>query len=194
VILASFAPHVQSAIMRVVGIDPGLSRVGIGALSSDDGRTFYDIDWATIETPSSTSLPDRLLMISQDLEKYITDTKPELVVIERIFFAVNRASAIDIAQARGAILTTIAKHGIPIIEPTPLAIKRAITGDGQADKKQIQWMVRTMLALTETPQPFDAADALAMAMFGILSSQSLLVGAPHQSLSHRRIPKKSASR
>ena len=159
--------------MRILGIDPGLATIGIGLIESDTGSDLRHPDWLTITTPAGLSLPDRLLEIQRDLADFLTEAKPELAVIEKLFFATNARTAIDVAQARGVIVATVAAQGIPIIEATPLQMKLGITGDGQADKLQVQTMLKTLLNLSEIPRPDDAADALALAIYGALQQNTL---------------------
>jgi crossover junction endodeoxyribonuclease RuvC len=113
-------------------------------------------------------MQDRLLEIQRDLSAMIDDTNPELAVVEKLFFATNERTALDVAQARGVIILTLAERSLKIIEPTPLQMKLGITGDGQADKLQVQTMLKHMLKLDDIPRPDDAADALALAAYGAL--------------------------
>lgn len=152
--------------MRIVGIDPGLATVGIGLVEANGSASIKALEWLTIETKAGLSLAERLCEIGNDLDRYLTETQPELAVIEKLFFSVNVKTALDVAQARGVILATVARHGIPIMEPTPPELKSCITGDGNADKLQIQQMLVTMFGLKEIPTPDDAADALALAAYG----------------------------
>ncbi|MBU2213587.1 crossover junction endodeoxyribonuclease RuvC [Patescibacteria group bacterium] len=152
--------------MIILGIDPGLATTGI-AIIETDGKTVQKADWFTIATPAHTPLSDRLSEIQEDLSAFLEGTKPDLAVVERLFFAQNEKTALDVAHARGVILLTLQSRAIPIIEPTPLELKSCITGDGKADKIQIQQMLMRELHLDEPPKPDDAADALAMALFGV---------------------------
>ncbi len=161
--------------MKILGIDPGLATIGIGLIEGDSGSDLRNPDWLTITTPAGLPLPDRLLEIRKDLSGFLAETKPELAVIEKLFFATNALTAIDVAQARGVIVATVAEAGIPIIEATPLQMKLAITGDGQADKLQVQTMLMHLLKLSEIPKPDDAADALALAIYGALHQNTLSV-------------------
>ncbi len=154
--------------MRILGIDPGLATIGLGLLNAPSRSNLHVVEWLTITTPAGMPLPDRLCEIRTDLSAYLDDQKPELVVIERLFFATNERTAIDVAQARGIIVQTVAERGLPIIEPTPLQMKQGITGDGSADKSQVQTMLVTELKLPSVPRPDDAADALALAFYGAL--------------------------
>lgn len=153
--------------MRILGIDPGLSTAGLGLINVDGKRNLTAIDWLTIEIPTALSLEDRLLELSNDLEEYIKESKPDLAVVEQLFFATNKKSAIEIAHARGVILMILKRLNVQILHATPLQLKSAITGDGRADKKQMQAMVKRILNLKELPTPVDAADALGLAIYGV---------------------------
>ena len=151
--------------MKVLGIDPGFATVGIGVIESEPLTV---IDWCTIETEKGLRLSERLATISDDLSQILKEYRPEIAVIEKIYFETNRKTAIDVAQARGVILLTVEQAGIPILEPTPLELKSAITGDGRADKRQMQDMLERILG--EKCSSDDAADALGLAVYGTLST------------------------
>lgn len=153
--------------MRILGIDPGLATIGLGVIDATSAHDMCVLEWLTITTTPS-SLADRLMVIHTDLSAYIEEVHPDLAVVEKLFFQTNEKTALDVAHARGCILLTLAEHGIPYIEPTPLQLKSSITGDGRAVKKQMQNMIVSMLNLTEIPEPDDAADALALAAYGAL--------------------------
>lgn len=157
--------------MHILGIDPGLHRTGIGLIQSDHPGQLHLIEFLTIETPPRQELPRRLAELRSDLSMYLKKTTPHMAVVEKLFFATNTRTALDVAHARGVILLTLAEHDIPIIEPTPLALKSAITGDGNADKIQMQTMVQRLLNMPSPPKPDDAADALALAIYGSLHAQ-----------------------
>lgn len=154
--------------MRVIGIDPGLATTGIGLVEHDERGEIRCLDWCTVTTPAGQTTPDRLRELSRDLRGILLEWKPSLAVVERIFFSVNERTAIDVAQARGVILMTLAEQEIALLEPTPPQLKSCITGDGSADKRQLQEMLLRMFQLREVPKPDDAADALALAVFGAL--------------------------
>lgn len=161
--------------MRILGIDPGLATVGVGIIESTSPSDLRCIEWMTITTPAGLPLSDRLVEIAKDVGELLADVKPDRVVIEKLFFATNERTAIDVAQARGVIVCGVAQAGIPIIEPTPLQMKLAITGDGQADKLQVQTMLLHLLKLKEIPKPDDAADALGLAIYGALQQSPLSI-------------------
>lgn len=152
--------------MRILGIDPGLARIGLGLVTCTSPQDAVAEDWLVIETKAGVPLPDRLREIHADLTAYLAEKKPELVVVEKLFFAKNQTTALDVAHARGVILCTVAAAGIPILEPTPMQLKQGVSGDGGADKTQMQWMVARLLNLAAVPTPDDAADALALALYG----------------------------
>lgn len=150
--------------MRILGIDPGLATVGIGLIEAEHNR-YLALDWLTITTKPAP-MTGRLLELGNDLNSYIKEMKPDVVVMEKLYFSTNRKTAMDVAHARGALMLTVASHHLPILEPNPMELKNAITGDGRADKKQMQQMITRILKLQEIPTPDDAADALCLAVYG----------------------------
>ncbi len=160
-------PRVPTLLsMRILGVDPGLTTAGLGLVLASKKHGPTAIEWLTIETKTGAETADRLAELAKDFDAYLSSATPDLAVVEKIFFATNKQTAIDVAQARGVILATLAEHGIPVIEITPLQLKSAIAGDGRADKKQVQSMVMRTLKLSTAPTPADAADALALALYG----------------------------
>lgn len=149
--------------MRILGIDPGTATVGWAVLEEDSG-TLKALGFGHFSTPAKTPLPTRLLEIARDLEGIVARYAPEEAGIESLFFFNNQKTAIAVAQARGAILLTLERLGLPMAEYTPLQVKQALTGYGQADKKQVQLMVKSILRLDAIPTPDDAADAVAIAL------------------------------
>lgn len=160
--------------MHILGLDPGLATIGLGIVEVDARGTLQAKDWLTICTKAGVSLADRLVEIRTDFAAYLDQTQPDLAVVEQLFFAANEQSALPVAHARGVLLVTLAERGIPLLEPTPLAMKACITGDGRADKHQVQDMLCRMLSLAKAPHPDDAADALALAVYGALQQTSPL--------------------
>lgn len=149
--------------MTILGIDPGTARVGWGVIQIINNKPIY-ISCGCITTDPQKKLEFRLVDIHTDVTTLITEFKPDIVSIEELFFATNAKTAIAVGQARGVILLTATQHQTPVISYTPLAVKRAICGYGQADKTQIQKMVTKILKLHQIPKPDDAADALAIAL------------------------------
>ncbi|MDD5469525.1 MAG: crossover junction endodeoxyribonuclease RuvC [Candidatus Peribacteraceae bacterium] len=154
--------------MKFLGIDPGLATVGIGLIEASSRHDIRATDWLTIETKAGGEAGNRLAEIARDLTALLREQAPDIAVVEKLFFAANEKSALDVAQARGVILQILAQQGIPVIEPTPVQMKSVITGDGRADKRQVQDMLVRTLSLQEIPKPDDAADALALAVYGAL--------------------------
>lgn len=159
--------------MRILGIDPGLATTGLGLIEAASPHDCSVCEWLTIETSAGLPIADRLTEIQNDLSAFLIERKPDLVVIEKLFFQTNVKTAMDVAQVRGVILLTVSARGIPVLEPNPLTLKACITGDGRADKRQMADMLCRILNLAEAPTPDDAADALALAVFGAMQRTSL---------------------
>ena len=159
--------------MRVLGIDPGTATVGISILDYVD-KKFNLIYYGCIYTSKDSDMPQRLYEIYESLKKIIETYKPEVLAIEELFYFKNNKTVISVSQARGVILLAAMEMGLKIYEYTPLQVKMGITGYGRAEKKQIQLMVQKLLKMEEIPKPDDAADALAVAITHINTSNSLL--------------------
>jgi crossover junction endodeoxyribonuclease RuvC len=149
--------------MRVIGIDPGTGIVGFGVVDIV-GQNAKLVDAGVIRTAAHQPLDERLVEIYDGLSSILTSAKPEVMVIEKLFFAQNVTTAISVSHARGVIMLAGKKAGLTIYELTPLQIKQSLTGYGRATKQQVQQMVQTMLRLKEIPKPDDCADALAAAL------------------------------
>lgn len=149
----------------ILGIDPGLADTGIGVISSSNGQLKI-LTYGNIKTSPHLSFGERLVKISIELAEIIKKYQPSLAVIEQLFFCKNVKTAIAVGQARGAIILTCQNFKLEMRELTPLQVKQGLTCYGRAEKKQIQFMVKAILGLKETPKPDDAADALALAICG----------------------------
>lgn len=149
--------------MRIIGIDPGTGILGFGVIDVSGGKTQL-VDAGVIRTPVKEDDAVRLETIFQELTDIIVATKPQIMSVEKLFFARNVTTAMTVSQARGVVLLCARLNQLEIFEYTPMQIKQAITGYGKADKKQMQEMVRVLLKLKEIPKPDDAADALAAAL------------------------------
>lgn len=149
--------------MKVLGIDPGTGRLGWGIVIHEKGSDALEI-CGCFETKANTELPLRLEKIFLFLQGLIAQYKPDAVAVESLFFATNAKTAFDVGAARGVILLAAQQAKLPITQYTPLQIKSSVVGYGQADKKQVQFMVTKILHLKETPKPDDAADAVAIAL------------------------------
>jgi crossover junction endodeoxyribonuclease RuvC len=149
--------------MMILGIDPGFATVGWGVIEKIGAESTV-IAYGHISTDKKTPFSKRLLEISTDLTAIIKKYSPEEAGVEELFFSNNQKTAIDVAQARGAILLTLEHFSITVAGYTPLEVKQALTNYGQADKRQMQDMVKLLLKLPEVPRPDDTADALAIAL------------------------------
>lgn len=150
--------------MRILGIDPGTGILGFGVIDTKPGGKVVLVDGGVIRTPVKQPDSERLHTIYDELTEIIKQHKPEVMSVEKLFFAQNVTTAMSVAQARGVVLLCGVQNGLELFEYTPLQIKQALTGYGRADKKQIQEMVRVILGLKEVPKPDDCADALAAAI------------------------------
>lgn len=149
--------------MFVLGIDPGLSRCGYGALDvGADG--LHAVAAGVLSTPTYASLPERLGQLHGDLELLIEELHPDVVAVERVFFQSNVRTAMSVGQASGLALALAQRAGCEVVQYTPTEVKSAVTGYGNADKAQVQRMVQAQLKLATVPEPADAADALALAL------------------------------
>ena len=145
--------------MRILGIDPGYARLGWGLI---DGETY--IACGCLETKKSLPEEKRLSLLFDQLKQLVKKYKPEAVAVEKLFFFKNKTTVIPVAQSRGLALLSAAQADLPVFSYTPPQIKMAVSGYGQADKTQVQSMVKAILKLKAPPQPDDAADALAVAL------------------------------
>ncbi len=150
--------------MIILGIDPGYAIVGYGVIHKDERGNCSVIDYGAINTPKEEDFPVRLAMIQDGMKALMSKFKPDAVAVEELFFSQNITTGIAVAEARGVILCTAIQNVSKVFEFTPVQIKLAITGTGAADKKQVQFMTKTLLKLKSVPKPDDAADALAVAL------------------------------
>ncbi len=156
--------------MRVLGVDPGTLTSGYGIVAEEDHKIFHVVSGG-ISPSANQPFPKRLKKIYEELEKIIGKYKPHVVAIEDLFVSKNIKSALKLGHARGVAILAAMNAGIPVFEYAPLEVKQALVGNGKADKKQVQFMVKTLLDLQKVPHPADAADALAAAICHIHSSR-----------------------
>lgn len=149
-----------------LGIDPGLARVGFGAVAQS-GFKLRAMNYGCIETSPSMNFTERLLQIYTELQEQVNACSPDIISVERLFFGRNTTTAEYVYQARGVIMLLCAQRKLPVIEPKPNQIKMALCGSGDADKIQVQRMVQRFLNLDDIPKPDDTADALAAAVTGL---------------------------
>jgi len=149
---------------RVLGVDPGLTRCGVGVIEVGASRSVSLISVDTIRSEASSELVDRIGFIGNEIEALIKKSSPSAIAIERVFSQQNLRSVMGVAQISGVVLMLAHKHGIPVYMHTPSEVKAAVTGSGRANKNQVGNMVAKILGLTEVPKPADAADSLAIAI------------------------------
>ena len=159
--------------MRILGIDPGYAIVGFGVIDYD-GYNYSVVDYGVIETSKDELMPVRLGIVYDGITELINKYKPDCMAIEELFYFKNQKTIVPVAEARGVTLLAGINNNANIFEYTPLQIKQALTGNGRAEKKQIQFMVTSILGLNSIPKPDDAADALAVAITHANFNQMLL--------------------
>ncbi len=157
--------------MIILGIDPGLATLGWGIIEKDVKGNCRALDYGVVVTPKEESLPVRLAMLEEGINRILDTFKPDEIAMEELFFSKNITTGIAVAHARGVALLTCVKHCGKLYEYTPMQIKQALTGYGKADKKQMQSVVASLLKLKNIPKPDDAADALAVALCQAFTSR-----------------------
>ncbi|WP_394280456.1 crossover junction endodeoxyribonuclease RuvC [Corynebacterium sp.] len=150
--------------LRVMGIDPGLTRCGLSVVQAGRGRQVIPVAVGVVRTPSDAELAERLLRISRAVGQWMDEYQPDVVAMERIFERGNVSTVMNTAHAVGVMILAAAERNIPVHMYTPSEVKKAISGNGRADKKQMTVMITRILGLSEAPKPADAADALAIAV------------------------------
>lgn len=150
----------------ILGIDPGTTTVWYAVIQKF--KKIELIDYWVVHTTPKIDTPTKILEIGHDIWELLKNYKPDIVVIEKLFFVSNITTGISVAESRWVIVYECMKHGVTILEYTPLQVKKAITGNGKATKKQMQIAIKMLLWLSEIPRPDDAADAIGMAYMGVL--------------------------
>jgi crossover junction endodeoxyribonuclease RuvC len=150
--------------MRVLGIDPGLTRCGLGVVDGTVGRPLHLVEVGVCRTPTDLDIAQRLRLVDHEVEDWLSRHRPEVVAVERVFSQHNVRTVMGTAQVSGVVMVAAARRGIPVVLHTPSEVKAAVTGSGRADKAQVAAMVTRLLRLTSPPRPADAADALALAI------------------------------
>lgn len=150
----------------ILGLDPGLARLGFGAVTTDARGELMPLRFGVVSTPAGEPTPQRLAMLAQAVAKLLDEFAPDAIAIERLYFSTNVKTAMAVSEARGVVLHALHAAHLPIYEFTPMQVKQTVTNAGRADKRAVQLMVKTLLHLTAIPQPDDAADALAIAICG----------------------------
>ena len=160
--------------MRILGIDPGYGITGFGLIEAERGQSTRLLRCGAITTPPNSDFSWRLELIYNDMQQLLEVTKPDVVAIEELFFGHNVTTGIGVAQSRGVILLAIRQAGLESVSYTPMQVKQAVVGYGNATKHQVMDMTRRLLHLEKMPKPDDAADAIAIALCHSRSSTSLL--------------------
>ncbi len=155
---------ISSRDLTVLGVDPGLTRCGVGVVHGSVGRPLTMIDVGVVRTPPDLDTARRLHQLEQALEARIVQHRPDVVAVERVFAQHNVRTVMGTAQASAIAMVVAARHGIAVHLHTPSEVKAAVTGSGRADKAQVAQMVTRLLRLAEAPKPVDATDALALAI------------------------------
>jgi crossover junction endodeoxyribonuclease RuvC len=150
--------------MRVLGVDPGLTRCGIGAVDGRPGRPPSLVHADVIRTPAGADIAARLLALEEEIDNWLAEYRPDAVAVERVFSQHNVRTVMGTAQAGAVAIVCAARRGLPVALHTPSEVKAAVTGSGRADKAQVTAMVMRLLRLTDPPRPADTADALALAI------------------------------
>ncbi len=150
--------------MRVLGIDPGLTRCGLGVVEGELGRAPRMIEVGVVRTPGTDPVPQRLLSLQIAIEEWLARCRPDAVAVERVFARNDVSTIMGTAQASAIAMLAAARAGLPVGLHTPSEVKASVTGNGRADKAQITVMVTRILRLSDPPKPADAADALALAV------------------------------
>ena len=150
--------------MRVLGIDPGLTRCGLGVVEGEVGRPLRLVDVNVVRTSADLPIAERLVTIERGIDAWLDEYAPEAVAVERVFARSDSSTIMGTAQASGIALVTAARRGLPVATYTPSEVKAAVSGSGRADKAQVGAMVTRILRLDAPPKPADAADALALAI------------------------------
>jgi crossover junction endodeoxyribonuclease RuvC len=150
--------------VRVLGVDPGLTRCGLGVVDGLGGRQVRCVSFGVVRTPADRVLEQRLLGVADAVREAIAEHRPQVVAVERVFSQTNVRTVMGTAQASGAVALVAAQAGLRVVFHTPSEVKAAVTGSGRADKEQVTAMVARLLGLADKPRPADAADALALAI------------------------------
>ena len=150
--------------MRVLGVDPGLTRCGFGVIEGAPGRALTLVATGVVSTSAADDIGLRLLALEEQVERWLTDYRPDAVAVERVFSQHNVRTVMGTAQAGAVAIVCAARRGLPVALHTPSEVKAAVTGNGRADKAQVTHMVTRLLAMTDPPRPADSADALALAI------------------------------
>ena len=171
-------PYAPRPPARVFGIDPGLTRCGLGVVEGVPGRPPTLVAVGVVRTDADAHIADRLLAIEEEIERWLTEYRPDAVAVERVFSQHNVRTVMGTAQAGAVAIVCAARRGLPVTLHTPSEVKAAVTGNGRADKDQVTAMVTRLLRMTTPPRPADAADALALAICHLWRAPALKTSPP----------------
>ncbi|MGW3088624.1 crossover junction endodeoxyribonuclease RuvC [Streptomyces sp. NPDC001108] len=181
--------------MRVLGVDPGLTRCGVGVVEGVAGRPLTMRGVGVVRTPPDAELGHRLVAIERGMEEWLDEHRPEYVAVERVFSQHNVRTVMGTAQASAVAMLCASRRGIPVALHTPSEVKAAVTGTGRADKAQVGAMVTRLLRLDAPPKPADAADALALAICHIWRAPAVnRLQQAHAAAAAARAPRTPAAR
>src|SRR6202043_2505919 len=164
--------------VRVLGVDPGLTRCGVGVVDGAPGRALTLVRVGVIRTSAADDIATRLLAIEIEIKQWLDACQPDAVAVERVFSQQNVRTVMGTAQAGGGAIVGAARRGLPVALHTPSEVKAAVTGNGRADKDQVTMMVTRLLRMTTAPRPADAADALALAICHLWRAPALTIRQP----------------
>ena len=163
-LVGAVTPYASRPLARVLGIDPGLTRCGLGVVDGVPGRPPGLVAVGVIRTVAGDEVSARLLTIEEEIERWLTEYRPDTVAVERVFSQHNVRTVMGTAQAGAVAIVCAARRGLPVALHTPSEVKAAVTGNGRAGKEQVTTMVMRLLRMPDRPRPADAADALALAI------------------------------
>jgi crossover junction endodeoxyribonuclease RuvC len=166
--------YVRARTARVLGVDPGLTRCGLGVVDGVPGRPPRLVAVGVVRTGADQDIASRLLAIESEVERWLDEHRPDTVAVERVFSQQNVRTVMGTAQAGAVAIVCAARRGLPVALHTPSEVKAAVTGNGRADKDQVTTMVTRLLRLDTRPSPADAADALALAICHLWRDSALL--------------------
>ena len=178
--------------MIAIGVDPGTIKTGYGVVRKDGAR-LVRIASGTICLDTNVEVEDRLVPLQDELDKILTSTGPDAAAVESLFFSKNALSALKLGHARGVIILTLKRRGVPVASYAPALVKRSVVGQGRAQKGQVQKVVQAMLGLSEVPQE-DEADALALAICHLNAPHAAFQGTKNTSIASRLKPSRREPR
>jgi crossover junction endodeoxyribonuclease RuvC len=182
-VVSALTPYIARPSARVLGVDPGLTRCGLGVVDGVPGRPPSLVAVGVIRTAAEEDVAARLLSIEEGIERWLTEYRPNAVAVERVFSQRNVRTVMGTAQAGAVAIVCAARRGLPVALHTPSEVKAAVTGNGRAGKDQVTTMVMRLLRMPDRPRPADAADALALAICHLWRTPVVAAAARYPSMS-----------